>query len=266
MRLAALILALLPLPLAAQDCGPPDSPCRIDGGYYHVTMPEAEPRGAVVFLHGWGGRADGIMRNTGLMRALTERGYAAVAVQGMPRREGDNGGAWNSRAMPAPRRDDVGFIDAVADSAAERFNLPRDNFVLGGFSGGGMMTWRVACDAPGAFAAYAPIAGTFWRPIPDDCAEPVRLHHTHGTDDDVVPLEGRTVGSGITQGDVFDVMEMQRALHGCTGNNAQRTEGIYRIDRWTNCADGDLVMALHEGGHSIPRGWANLMLDWFEDS
>ena len=42
--------------------------------------------------------------------------------------------------------------------------------------------------------------------------------------------------------------------------------GIYTIQHWDQCAPGTrLEFALHEGGHSIPKGWAKMAMDWFED-
>lgn len=251
----------------AQTCGDADTPCEIPGGFYHASIPDGGVTGAVVFLHGYGGRASATVRNTGLMNAMTSQGYAVIAVQGMPARQGSQGGSWNSRALGDGRRDDVAFINAAADDAAQRFDFSRETTVLAGFSGGGMMTWRVACDAPEAFAAYAPIAGTFWNPIPEDCAAPVRIFHTHGTSDTVVPLTGRTVGSGAQQGDVFEVLQNQRALHGCPVNMTAQVETLeqFELQHWTSCTNGgEINLALHSGGHSIPRGWAQMMLGWYE--
>ena len=266
MRFLVLVLSLL-LCAPAFACGDAETPCRIEGGHYHAEAPDGDgPHPAVMFLHGWGGRGDGVLRNRGLVTALAGRGYAVIAPQGMPRRAGDRGGAWNSRAQPA-RRDDVAFLASVAADAARRFGLDRSRILLAGFSGGGMMTWRVACDAPGTFAAYAPIAGLLWRPLPEGCAGPVRLHHTHGWKDAVVPLEGRTVGGGLTQGDLFAGLSLLRDANGCAKDapDAFDADGPYLIRRWIACADGSaLEVALHPGGHVIPKGWSALVLDWLE--
>jgi len=261
------VLALFAGSAQAQDCGTAQDRCEIPGGFYVASLPDDTPRGAVVFLHGYGGRAEGTVANRGLMNALNSRGYAVIAVQGMPRFEGDRGGSWNSMARGGARRDDVEFVDSVADHAAQRFGFNRENSILAGFSGGGMMTWRVACDAPTSFAAYAPIAGTLWNPLPETCAAAVRLFHTHGTSDDVVPLAGRTVGSGITQGDVFEVLDLQRTANGCSTSSPQAPvkSAIFEVQSWEDCApDSDLTVALHPGGHAIPNGWTPMILDWYE--
>lgn len=71
---------------------------------------------------------------------------------------------------------------------------------------------------------------------------------------------------GFVQGNVFEAMEIWRATNGCASPEADWTEtsGIYEIQRWTNCSpDTDLRFALHGGGHSIPKGWAQMAIDWF---
>ena len=107
-----------------------------------------------------------------------------------------------------------------------------------------------------------------WRPLPDACAGPVRLHHTHGWSDPVVPIEGRSVAGGrITQGDLFRGLDLMRRANGCARDDPDEygATGKYLIRRWTDCAQGSaLEMALHPGGHRTPMGWSALALDWFE--
>jgi polyhydroxybutyrate depolymerase len=129
------------------------------------------------------------------------------------------------------------------------------------------MTSYVACAAPGYFAAYAPVAGGFWRPHPEACAGPVRLFHTHGWMDQTVPLEGRQIHEGFVQGDVFATLEIWRRTLDC-GNRypdaASVNDGLW-LRSWTDCAaGGELMAVLHTGGHSVPVGWAEMALDWFE--
>lgn len=254
---------------SAQTCGDANAPCETASGIYHFAAPKeatsAPP--AVIFLHGYGGTGAGVIRNKGLLKPVLERGYAVIAPQGLPLREGFRGGAWNSMLREG-RRDDVGYLIDIASDAVARHGLDRDNILLAGFSGGGMMTWRVACDAPDAFAAYAPIAGLLWRPLPEDCVGPVKMHHTHGWSDPVVPIEGRSVAAGrFTQGDLFQGLDMIRRANSCLKDDPDEyaDDGLYLTRTWANCDEtAALSMVLHPGGHSIPKGWSIMALDWFE--
>lgn len=263
--LIALLLTIFAAGSQAAECGGADAPCEIEGGVYHFAAPEGANPPALLFLHGFGGTGKGILRNRTLVAAATAQEYAVIAPQGLPFREGMKGGSWNSFADP-DRRDDIGFLIAVADDAAVRHGVDRSRILLAGFSGGGMMTWRVACDAPDSFVAYAPVAGLLWRPLPDFCAGPFRMLHTHGWSDPVVPLEGRSVANGaLTQGDLFAGLALMRETMECKRDapDAFAKDGPYLIREWTDCApDASLTLALHPGGHAIPKDWAELALDW----
>lgn len=266
--LAATFVALLCPLAAAADCNGAPEPCQISGGTYHIVLPEGAkgPYPAVLLLHGYGGEGVGFVRNAAMAKPFLERGYAVIAPDGQSRAIG-KGRSWDFHPDRAATRDETAFLLAVADDAAKKYGLNRDQMLLAGFSIGGSMTSYIACQRPAAFAAYAPVAGSFWRPHPDRCAGPVRLLHTHGTADRTVPLQGRQITPGFLQGNVPEAMQIWREANGCTAAVANRTEsrGVYAMQHWTACAQGtDLIFALHDGGHNIPKGWALMALDWFE--
>ena len=252
---------------AQAACGSDPAACILHEGSYHVVLPEgagpAMP--AVVFLHGYGSSGEGTLHNSGMVEALLARRYAVVAPDGQPR-AGREGLSWDFHPHRPARRDEGAFIAAVADDAAMRFGLDRDRMLLSGFSIGGSLASYIACAKPGAFAAYAPVAGSFWRPHPEGCAGPVDLFHIHGWRDGTVPLEGRVLGSGVVQGDVFAAMAIWRDANGCRLQpDAHAQQGEILVRSWTTCDSGArLDFALHPGGHGVPPGWADLALDWFE--
>lgn len=263
-------LTLLTCGSAEAGCGTGAGPCLIPMGQYHLALPPAGGSGplpVVVFLHGAGGTGEAALRNTGMVEAVLGRGYAFLAADGMPR-EGRFGTGWYFHPDFPQDRDELAYLkQAVADAAA-RFDLDPDRVLMTGFSVGGSMVSYLACRDPLAFAAFAPVAGSFWRPHPAGCTGPVRLFHTHGWRDVTVPLEGRTLGNGARQqGDVFHAMEIWRQTNGCTlmrPDDFPETGGFLRR-RWAECSDGSaLEFALHPGAHGVPKGWAPMVLDWFE--
>ena len=262
-----LIAAVLALAAgAASSCPGRSAPCAVDGGVYHALTPETgAARGLVLYLHGWGGTGRAALGG-GWARRMLARGYVLAAPQGVPRRAGDRGGRWNSRA-DAALRDDVGFLRRVIADARARFGLEARPTLAAGFSGGGMMVWRLACDAPDAAEAYAPLSGLLWRPLPERCAGPVRLLHAHGWSDRVVPLEGRAVADGrLVQGDLFAGLALLRRANRCAADapEALEVENGFWLRRW-DCA-ATLALALFPGGHAAPEGWADLAIDWLEDA
>ena len=269
MKAVAVALALaLTSGQAKADCGPDAGACKIAGGTYHIALPEGAegPVPAILLLHGYGGEGLGTIRNKPMVSLMLSRGYAVIAPDGQPRDSG-KGRNWDFHPDRPTTRNETDFLTAVADDATTRFGLQRDRMLLAGFSIGGSMTSYVACARPEAFAAYAPVAGSFWRPHPTACVGPVRLFHTHGKADRTVPLEGREIMPGFVQGNVFDAMGIWRAANGCPSDapDGTRSLAIYTIEDWTRCDPGStLSFALHDGGHSIPKGWAQMAVDWFE--
>ncbi len=261
------VAVLMAAPTWAEACGSADLPCQVEGGSYHVLTPDAEDyRGVVVHLHGGGGTGKGMLKS-GLAKAAVARGYLFIAPNGehpgsrFPRN-------WSVKANGSSfNRDDTVFLDRVMADAKSRFNADSLPVLLAGFSRGASMVWDIACESPDFADGYAPVAGAFWEDLPESCAGPVRLFHTHGWSDRTVPLEGRSFRDGaVVQGDVWASLKVMRETNGC-GNRqpeSSRFDGDFWYRFWTDCEAGQLDLLLHQGGHGAPRGWAGLVLDWFE--
>lgn len=267
MKYLAAALCALAAPAAA-SCGDADQPCEIASGSYHIDTPDGAdgPVPAVIFLHGAGGKGTGILRMGG---PIMERGYAVIGPNGLRRVNRRNSTGWSFHPDRPQQRDELAFLRDVIADAVENHGIDPDNILLGGFSIGGSMVSYLACDAPDLARAYAPVAGSFWRPHPalDACKGPVSLLHTHGWRDRTVPLEGRPLRSGaIKQGDVFQGMQIWRETNGCTNLRADTfdTSGDFWRRKWDSCDHGALEFALHQGAHGIPKGWSTMALDWFE--
>ncbi len=266
-------LTLLAASPALADCGSTPGPCKTADGIYELALPQdaSAPLAAVVFLHGYGSDGKSTMKNTGMVNAFLARGYAVIAPYGRDS-DGKNGHMWSFMPGRPALRDEPAFLRQVMADAAQNHGINRDRILLAGFSIGGSMVSYAACNDPTMAAAYAPVSGSFWRPEPDHCAGPVRLLHTHGFRDTTVPLEGRKLretddGVIIAQGDVYKSMGIWRQTNGCASDRPDSfTMGdLFWHRRWTECAPGSaLEFVLWPGNHAIPKGWADMALDWFE--
>lgn len=256
-----------PVAQAQAACGG-DRPCQMDGGQYYITLPDSVADAPVVlFLHGFGGSGAGSMRQTAMIETMTRRGYAVIMPDGQPR-DGAAGLRWDFRGVNADRRNEDVFLRDVLADASARHGLDPDRAILSGFSNGAFQVAYQACRSPEDFTAYAPVSGTFWRPQPTTCAGPVRLLQTHGWRDRTVPLEGRPLGGGrFEQGDVFAGLALWRETNGCERDDPTRHSdtGQFLRRAWECADDSALELALFPGGHGVPQGWAEMMLDWFED-
>lgn len=259
---------LSPPSLSAQSCGVIETPCVVEGGAYHVLLPETpEPAGIVMHLHG-GGSTGGSMLNSDLASEALSRGYVFVAPNG-EHPEARWTKDWSVRADNMKfERDDSAFLSAVLADVQSKTDLPEAPLLLSGFSRGGSMVWDMACWQPDFADAYAALAGAFWERLPDRCTEPVYLFHTHGWTDRVVPLEGRSFFDGtVVQGDVWASLKVLRESNGC--RNRQPDSNTFEVElwlrHWTDCDAGRIDLMLHKGGHSAPDGWAARVMNWFEE-
>ena len=253
----------------ASECGGADQACKVETGSYYAALPKGSgPHPAVVFFHGGGGWGSRIFKLLAQMTAdMTARGYVVIAPNGKKRPGSRFGPGWAFIPQFEPHRDDRAFLLDVLADAQTRFGIDRARVLLTGYSIGGSLVSYLACADPGLARAFAPVAGGFWRPHPQDCAGPVRLLHTHGWRDQTVPLEGRPLSvTGVEQGDIFQTLWRWRVENGCRKYRADRfsTDGPFWRRIWTHCDAGVLEFALHPGGHKVPPEWANMALDWFE--
>lgn len=238
----------------AHACGP-QSDCVVGERTYRIALPDGEgPFGAVVYMHGYRGTADGAMNNKGLRDMARNLGVALIAAK-------SGGEDWLIRNAPrkgfADDSRELGYFDAVLEDAAARFPLDRDRLLATGFSAGGMMTWTLACHRSEAFRAFAPIAGTFWAPIPDTCpGGPVNLVHINGTADTIVPIEGRPIAD-THQGNARSAV----AMFAREENYAPLAPAAAGADLGLECAaaagplDTELAFCTHGGGHILRPEW-----------
>lgn len=265
----ALCACLLAVAAGATDgCGV-DAPCRIDGGSYHVALPDnwdgTTRAPVIVFFHGHRSSGKSVIAG-GVRDVFGEAGYVVVAPNGAMR-PGSGIRAWPARPGSGDARDDVAFTFAVLDDLQARVAIDRSRVLMAGFSAGGSMAWMVGCYAGGRIAGVVSVAGALRRPIPEtECpGGPFRLLHIHGFNDRQVPLEGRAIRDWH-QGDVFEALSLLRRTNSCRS----RPSSISRPDRfrcrhWDACGtQADIRLCLHDGAHGLPRGWAAYALDWFE--
>ncbi len=266
----ALIAALTLMASPAFAACDAEGHCEIAEGTYHIAVPQdVDAPPMVLWLHGFGGSGEGALRNRASVQRYLDRGYAFAAPDGLAREEGPGEGrrSWSFHPDWPQVRDEPAFFEAIIADTVEQFGIDAERVVLAGFSVGGSTVHYTACARPDLFAAFAPVAGGFWRPHPVNCAGPVNLFHTHGWADRTVPLEGRSLGGGrIEQGDSWYSIMLWREENGCDTHLPEQItiEGELWRREWTNCPGGALEFVLHPGGHGIPQGWSTMMLDWFE--
>lgn len=257
----AFLAALTAAPVAeAQEptlpC-PADEGCKVASGRYRVLLPAAatpgRSYGAVVYFHGYQGTAAEVIADPALADVAQRLGVALIVPDGLGR-------SWSFPGSPAQNRDEFAFVEEFLDDAMRRFPIDPGRLMASGFSQGGSMVWYLACRMPTRFAAFAPVAGAFWEPLPENCSGPrPKLIHVHGTHDGTVPLAGRQLRQGFRQGDVFKSFAIL-APGRCTASLPDSVRTISPAPALTcrqtsDCGGSRLELCLHDGGHVADAAW-----------
>lgn len=168
--------------------------------YLPVIYNASNPASVVLTLHGMG---DNMTNFSGIgMNLIADTANIIVVV---PQAINDPiaGTSWNSRAgymgyFPNSTVDDIGFIDALIDTIKFNYSVNSQKVYACGFSMGGFMTQRLACESTGSFAALASVSGTIGNGIstcnPDN---PIPVAHFHGTADQTIPYSNNTYGIDV---------------------------------------------------------------------
>ena len=265
-RIGAITLGIMTLAIMTAGAAPAlacgaTTKCQLGKRHYFVRMPAGHDGktkvGAIIYNHGYRGTAKAVMRNKWFRQLGNRMGVALIAPK-------SSGGDWSLPNSPTRTRgaapvDELAYFDRVLEDVTTRFAIDPKQIMVTGFSAGGMMTWTLACHRSDKYAAFVPIAGTFWRPVPDKCTTPVTsIIHLHGDRDPTVPLKGRPIRP-THQGNVFKALEMY-AGYGKFGPAKDISRGKLRCKTRRNASGRILEFCLFSGGHTfnssyILRAW-----------
>lgn len=249
------------------DLGPPGGGCgrepgSTDGRVDHegrtrtflVHLPSGydrdTPAPVVLNFHGRGSNAGQQAALSGMNAKADAEGFIAVHPQGV-------GATWNAdfccgEAMSSDV-DDVGFVAAMLDELSRRFCIDPSRVYATGFSNGGFISHRLACELADRITAIAPVAGTNVT-SPCEPSRPVPMFHFHGTEDTLVPYDGFAGGFASVASTTGD----WAGRNGCGATSATYfTSGDVTCEEWTGC-DADATVRLctvDGGGHQWPGGF-----------
>tara|TARA_Y100000389_G_C17407670_1_gene489010 strand:- start:281 stop:1285 length:1005 start_codon:yes stop_codon:yes gene_type:complete len=147
----------------------------------------------VFVAHGYSGSAQSIMNYSGFNALADQYGFAVCYPNGTQ----DNGGNnfWNVGYLftAGSNVDDVDFLISLAQELQNTYNLSSENTFLTGMSNGAELSYLIACESPGTFKAYAPVAGTIFingltNNTCNGTASPI--FEIHGVNDNVTLFNG----------------------------------------------------------------------------
>jgi polyhydroxybutyrate depolymerase len=218
------------------------------GGYtrtYHLHVPSqyksTEPMPLVINFHGWGSNGLEQDEYTGMSAKGDQAGFITIHPDGI-----DN--SWNAGSCcgtaAAQQIDDVGFARDLVKSVSAAYCVDAARVYATGFSNGGYMSHRLACEASDVFAAVAPASGLIGI---DDCKppRPVPVIQSQGTVDPLVPYRNAKASN-----------DYWVAYNKCSASSVVYRKGVATCTAHTACAaDATVEWCEVKGmGHAWPTG------------
>lgn len=158
----------------------------------------AKPVPLLLTLHGLGDDMDNF-KNVNFKAVADTANFIYVVPQALV--DGLTGStAWNSGAGAFgislnPTINDVGFLSALIDSVSAQYNIDQKRIYSTGFSMGGFMSNRLACELNNKIAAIASVSGTIGGVLNCKPNRAVPVAHFHGTADQTVAYTNNLFGN-----------------------------------------------------------------------
>ena len=222
---------------------------------YILFVPENNLKGEamplLLALHGFTQNGQTMMQLSGFNDLANEYKFAVAYPYGV-------GTSWNVGVTGGSTADDVGFLSVLIDSIAMKTTIDQNRVYATGFSNGGFMSYRLACEASTRIAAIASVAGTMAVATANACfaERAVPVMHIHGTSDFIVPYNGN--GSFLS---VNATMEYWNTQNGCPSDPTLFTypdivsEGsTVEASVWDSCNNEteNRLLRIINGGHTWP--------------
>ncbi|SKC75517.1 alpha/beta hydrolase family esterase [Krasilnikoviella flava] len=250
-----------PLVLAAAEAMPAgaDGVVDVGGRPVEVQVPPAydpaRPAPLLVVLHGFGSDAARVDATLGLREEAMARGALYALPEGTVGPDGRR--FWNAGdaccGVDRAGVDDSAFLALVIRTLAATYAVDPDRVAVVGYSNGGFMAYRTACDHAALLSVAVSVAGA--TPADDGAcrpSRPVTVVQAHGTDDPVIRADG-----GLRDGHAYPSAAESAAawarLDGCATTPAS-TPGDHDRDldtalpgaetdvtTWTRCKGGASV-------------------------
>ncbi len=147
----------------------------------------------VVVLHGFGASGQLQAEFFRLVDMVDEKDLVMVMPDGTLNEDGER--FWNGATFccdPDDAIDDVAYLTGLIEEAKGIYNIDEKRVYLIGYSNGGFMSFRMACEASESITAIVSLAGSTFA-TPAECQPrtvPVSVLAVHGTADTTIFYDG----------------------------------------------------------------------------
>jgi polyhydroxybutyrate depolymerase len=231
---------------------------------YLVSAAKSDrPRPTVLVLHGSLLTADVMVPVMGFEPVAERERLVAVYPNAVA-------GEWNDASAEAAQLgagsyDDTGFLRALVAHLVRTSVSDRGRVYVMGYSNGGVMAFRLACETDGIFAAAAAIAATLPVELARSCRppSPMPMLIMNGTADPLSPFDGGKLPlSGGRALSTDATIGFLRKVNGCTEavklaelpHADPNADSRVTVANWTTCSSRAPVVLyrIEGGGHRVP--------------
>lgn len=220
----------------------------------------ARKRPLVIGLHGAAGSANQFEKDYQLNQKGEAEGFITVYPNGVKSNGVLRFQFWNAGKCcdyaAEEDIDDVAFIEKLIDHVVAKYAVDDKRIYAAGMSNGGMMVYRLACELPGRFAAFAVVSGSLMVNQPCTPGQAVPILHIHSETDTKVPFSGGNGLAGYYFHPVDSALKVWSIINGCDSELARQDREGYTFYTYQSCdSKSDIELYLTEdGGHSWPGG------------
>ncbi|MGZ3621774.1 MAG: alpha/beta hydrolase family esterase [Ktedonobacteraceae bacterium] len=209
------------------------------------------PQALVFNYHGYQNTALRTAQRTDMSAEADKAGFILVFPQGV-----DNPPSWNAGIGaygPTGDANDVQFTSDLISYFEHNYCVDTHRIYVTGYSLGGGMVYRIACTLSDQIAAFATVAGAFYR-IPGGCnpSRPIPLLEIHGQADQFAPYDGNMY---VGMASVQTYLNFWIAHDQCRPDSKvifQKAD-VTALE-WSQCAKGTVIQhyRISDGGHVWP--------------
>lgn len=147
----------------------------------------------IIALHGYGGDKDEVGRYFSLKRDIDHRDFILISPEGT--RDTFGSRFWNATDgccnAFGSNVNDSAYLRGLIEEALQRFRIDRGRIYAAGYSNGGFMAYRLACDSADYITGIFSLAGgTFKDAARCQPSRPVQILQLHGTADQTIGYNG----------------------------------------------------------------------------
>jgi polyhydroxybutyrate depolymerase len=211
----------------------------------------SQPQALVINYHGYNNTALRTAQRTNMGAVADKAGFILIFPQGV-----DNPPSWNAGIGafgPTGDADDVQFTRDIINYFEHNYCVDAHRIYVTGYSLGGGMAYRIACTLSDQIAAFATVAGAYYR-IPGGCnlTRPVPLLEIHGQADQFAPYNGNSyMGMSAVQTYLNSWLTRDKCK---PANQIIFQKADVTGLEWPDCANGAVIQEyrISDGGHVWP--------------